>query len=225
MTSKKVGITVVFVSITFLISGCNSSSSNDNNSDDGGTDNDGQGNNNNGAPNDYLDVGGVYSFSTNPVDFQCTDGAEGTNPPLSLNFIVHQEGNQIELRNKAFDDGGVTPGFEIIESTQLEGNLGRNSTFIANQSATAIIDGIPGESTVNYTVSGEFTGSGWAGDYSYSVFAQDLFVTCNFNTKFEGEKTTASNSPMVTPYEYNYPLDVYDRFNVIGGFGGGVLAQ
>ena len=134
-------------------------------------------------------VSGTYSFTTSNIDAYCTDGSIGTYPALALNFNITQSGTSLTFANT--NTAGV-PGITFLSSTELNGNLSSNNSFVANQFATAIFDGIAGEVTLSYNVSGTFSSTGWSGNYEYSAFFQSLSETCYYSTTFSGSKSSAN---------------------------------
>jgi hypothetical protein len=64
-----------------------------------------------------------------------------------------------------------------------------NASFITTQILTATIDGLEGNVTLTYNISGNFTTSGWSGNYSYTALSQaGLLPTCTYTSTFSGNK-------------------------------------
>ncbi len=132
----------------------------------------------------YPDVAGKYSFNTDEISFTGTNGEEGVIPPLALSFQLSQTVNQLLAINSA---ASTIPGFEVIDSNDLTGNIDKSGDFIMNQITVAEMDSILGTSTIHYSITGNFTPTGWDGDYVYTVFNDYYNVTWTYTTTFTGD--------------------------------------
>ena len=130
-------------------------------------------------------VSGTYSFTTDTITWTGSDGSSGTIAALAFNLRVTQRGNTITFTQ---GDRNATAGLTVIEESVGTGIIETDGAFIGTSTALAQIAGIPGNLTVTYNLDGQFTSSGWSGDYSYIVFAQDLWLTLTYTTTFRGDK-------------------------------------
>ena len=129
-------------------------------------------------------VSGTYSFSTDTFDWTSTDGSSGSTPAVAFNAQVTQDGNTIVL----ISDSPDTPGFVIIDESEMTGLIESDGSFIANSTLIGEMAGIPGRIDIRYTLEGQFTDSGWAGDYTYVASVLDEGVSFTYVTRFRGDK-------------------------------------
>jgi hypothetical protein len=158
-------------------------------------------------------VAGFYSFDTNRIPFECTDGSRGELPPISLGVEVIQNENRIAILNDTVDN---PVGFNIIESSLLQGNVQPNSNFNANSAAIAIFDGLPGNVNLSYNLNGRFTTSGWSGSYEYSALLLSQMVSCTYRTNFFGSKLNPLTFSAQMELQLWAPHDIYDSQGIIG---------
>jgi len=145
------------------------------------------------TPGGYPDVVGTYSFTTEKISYTCTDGSSGTGNEVANNTEISQSENIITGKNPS-GSSGVTPGVHIIESTGLTGNIQKNGDVVLNNYATATVDGVSGNVTLQYHIDGKFTATGWSGNYDMTTFFQSAGVTCTSMTTFSGDKLSGSKS-------------------------------
>lgn len=162
---------VLVVLFGFVLSGCGSS---------------GDGSGPSAGTNVFPQVAGKYSFNTSDFKVTCTDGSTDTSVKISFNIFVSQDGNELTMTNETNSD--AIPGISIIEQSLAKGFIKSDGSFILNQTIIAEIDGIPGRETINYSVTGTFSDRDFFGDYVFSVFFQNLVVTCEFEATFTGVK-------------------------------------
>jgi len=155
----------------------------------------------------YPNVVGTYAFDTSSFSYTCNDGEKGSNPGVSFNIGVSQTTNTITLDNKR--EGG-TPGLEIIESTNMTGNVTKSSTFTTTQNATAYLNGVPGVVTLMWTIKGTFSKASWSGNYEYTAVSN--IGSCTFKSTFSGEKV--SDTAAIAPFSYED--EDYDLYQEIG---------
>jgi len=163
------------------------------------------------------DVSGLYSFKTGNVNGQCSDGSSGTNPPIELTLAVLQSGDNLTLTNQTYqlNPGDSLGGFTIVSSTIPEGNIQSNGSFRITSQTTVLIDGISGESIINYFLEGNFSNTGWNGDYKYIVHTS--IGSCTFTTTFTGDKLSET-AKVIEPNTLNFsiPADMYDSSGLLG---------
>lgn len=165
---------------------------------------------------DYPDVAGRYSFDTDDFDFTCSDGATGTESPISLILNITQDENQISFINESFSERHDISDITFIESTGLNGNVKEDGSFVATEIATVQIDEISGDVTVTYNLSGIFNENGWSGTYVYDAVSS--IGSCSFVSSFTGSIILSKPGELYSGeiYYEDYPVDIYDSFNVIG---------
>ena len=156
-----------FISILpwlFILTGCGASSSGDSEPQ--------------GLVN-VTNVSGNYSLITSAISASCTDGSSDTLPAISLIRAVTHNNQEFVL------SGGSSsvPGITVLEADPLSGVVQASGKFVGTSVILAQIDGIEGNVTVSYNLSGYFNDSGWAGDYEYSIYYQSYY-----STTFEGYK-------------------------------------
>jgi len=166
-----------------VFSGCGGGGSSSGGDDDSSSNN--SSSSNSETQNNYPNVAGKYSFNTDKIKFQCTDGETGSIAPIASQVIVHETNGTLIIENTLRTQD--TPGITFIDETQMTGNVRKDGTFITNRQATLQMDGISGEITATYTLSGKFFQSGWTGKYEYVAFIQDAKVTCIYTTSFDGD--------------------------------------
>lgn len=132
----------------------------------------------------YPEVAGTYPFTTKSISMSCSDGSSDTFSAIAFNVTVTQSANKVSLES----DATITPGLTIIETTGTTGNIETSGTFIATQTSTVTIDGVIGNITLSYNISGTFTTSGWAGNYKYTAFFQSYSLSCTYTTTYSGNK-------------------------------------
>lgn len=167
-----------------------------------------------GGGGDPPDVAGRYSFDTGRFKLACSDGSAGSNAGISLLFEIVQDGDRISVRNNS--SAPPAPGITIVRNTGLNGGVDSDGAFELQQKTAANIQGIPGTVQLTYEIEGQFTGKGWRGDYIYRFEVGG--ASCVFSAPFSGKKLK-SRPGAVTPeggYRETYPIDIYDRFNVVG---------
>jgi hypothetical protein len=187
--------------IIFALSACGGGSSSSSDSDD---------------DIDYPDVAGRYSFNTDDFDFICSDGASGVEPPITLTLNITQDENDISFINETVSERHDISGITFIESTGLNGNVEEDGSFIATEIATVLIDGISGDVTITYNLSGQFNGNEWSGTYVYDAVSS--IGSCSFITSFTGLKASSKLGDLYLEEKFyvDYPVDIYDSFSVIG---------
>jgi len=159
--------------ITLMLSGCGGSGS-------GGSDAE--------KLSGVSDVSGNYSMITSAISVECTDGSTDTLPAQALSGAIVHNGNKVEFFNDAQGPGSGS-GITIIERDATDGIINEDGKFVITTSILASIDGIDGNLTINYHLSGYFNDSGWSGDYVYSFFSHNLSETCTFSSPFSGSKS------------------------------------
>ena len=157
----------------------------------------------------YPNVVGTYAFNTTTFNYSCTDGETGTSPAVSFNIGISQSLNSLTLLNKST---GGTPGVTILESSGMTGNVTKSSSFTTSETATALVDGITGQVTIIWNLSGQFTSSSWSGNYQFT--ATGIGFSCTYKSTFSGEKISAQAS--LTTIKTAPQMDVYDPYHAIG---------
>ena len=132
----------------------------------------------------FPHVAGKYSFSTSTIKMTCTDGGVGSVPAVSFNVDVSQTGNELNLSGGS----SAVPGATVVEQGDWFGLIGKTGSFTLNRALIVDYDALVGLSDLTYTVSGQFTKTGWAGNYEISAYMRNYLVTCNYKTTFTGEK-------------------------------------
>jgi len=151
----------------------------------------------------YPEVAGLYSFKTGSISVSCTDGSSDTLSAIAFNITVTQTDNKISFQS----DAGDTPGITITETSGTSGNIETDASFIVTQTSTATVDGIAGNITLNYNLSGAFSTSGHSGTYKYSAYFQSYYITCTYTTSFSGSKLSkplAKLSPDINAVDENH---------------------
>lgn len=132
----------------------------------------------------YPDVAGSYSFNTGTISYACTGGNTGTKPPLAMSLSITQ------LENQLYGAGSseqLDPSFTIVSLSEATGTVEKTGQFIMNQTLVATMTDIPGTNTVDYEQTGNFSNSGWAGKYKYTVANDYLKAFCTYSTTFKGD--------------------------------------
>jgi hypothetical protein len=133
-----------------------------------------------------TDVSGHYSMITSALSAECTDGTSDTFPALALSGTITHTGNNVLFTND--NAGGNTPGITILEQDDMDGVIESSGRFVMTSTATIQIDGVSGDNTASYNLSGYFNDSGWSGDYVYSLYFQSIGGSCEYSTTFSGSK-------------------------------------
>ncbi len=152
----------------------------------------------------FPEVAGTYSHTTSDFTITCADGTSTTASPIAINVNVYQDGNALELINVTLeDDNAPTPGITIYENTGMIGLIDDEGRAILNQIVDAYMTGL-GDVTISYTTIVNFGGSGWYGDFEYTVTTDDLniaqqqlyaelglpvpYFSCTYKATFDGYK-------------------------------------
>jgi hypothetical protein len=131
-------------------------------------------------------VAGKYSFNTDKVTYTCSDGSSGTSGPIAQNATVDESANVLTIRNA--NEVGPTPGVTFLEKTVATGNIQHDAAFIVTRTARAQFADVSGVVTLNYVLTGQFSKSGWAGDYQLRANFPSHGVFCDYSTSFSGDK-------------------------------------
>jgi len=196
---------LLFLSIfIFLLQGCSSSG--------GNTD---PVKNSNG----FADVAGTYSFITKEIDFTCTDNSSGTIPALSLTSLITQTDNEITIAPPSGTDTSLS-GLSQIVAGDNTGSVESNGDFTTSKFMTAFIDQLKLNASIQYSVTGKFTNTGWSGDYRYVVTLTDISVTCDYVTTFSGSKNKSSLKSLNSQLDKNiyYESEFYLELSNLGLF-------
>ena len=169
-TQKPITLSVAILSL-LLLSGCGGEGSEGNDAE---------------KLNNVTDVSGKYTIITSVISVECTDGSTETLPAQAISGVIEHTGNRVEFIN---DDQGSVPGVTVVETDATDGVIETNGRFIMTSSTLATIEGIDGNLTVNYNLSGCFNDSGWGGEYGYSIFFQNYALTCTYSSPFSGTKS------------------------------------
>jgi hypothetical protein len=135
---------------------------------------------------DVADVSGDYSIITSAISAKCSDGSTGTSSALAMTGKIIHDGQKVQFTND--NAGDSTPGITIIETDDLDGVIEDSGKFVMTSTATIQIDGVSGNNTASYHLSGYFNDSGWSGDYVYTVYFQSVNASCEYSTTFSGNK-------------------------------------
>lgn len=133
---------------------------------------------------DVSNVSGNYSLITSAISMSCTDGSTDTLSAISLVRTITHTNQEFVLSGSPSSAAGLT----VIESDEFSGVVEPSGKFVGSASIIAQMDGIDGNLTVTYNLSGYFNDIGWSGDYKYNIYFQDFGVTCKYSTTFEGYK-------------------------------------
>ena len=135
-----------------------------------------------------------YAFISEQVNYVCSDGSTGTNPPVSMNLGVIVSGNEVSIARDAEgrEDQLNTlnlSGFESYNATDLSGLIQVDGNFVANQTASAVhseLDNI----RVGLSLTGKIGSKAWFGNYEYTLTISETSEFCDFSTTFSGKRQT-----------------------------------
>jgi hypothetical protein len=130
-------------------------------------------------------VAGTYSFTTDTVSYTCTDGESGQLNPQAFNVDVQESANALMITRPLEI---LPPNATLIGSTGLTGLVETDGSFTLTETAQFEITGIPGQVTANYSVTGQFTPNGGAGDYQFTADILADGITCTYTTTFTSDK-------------------------------------
>jgi hypothetical protein len=133
-----------------------------------------------------TNVAGNYTLITSAISAECTDGSSDTLKAIALSGDVSHTGNKIEFNN---DNGGSGVGITVIEADTPSGIIEADGKFIMTSAVLAKQEGIDGNLTLSYNLSGYFNDTGWSGEYQYSVFFHAFSESCTYTTPFSGTKS------------------------------------
>lgn len=133
-----------------------------------------------------TDVSGHYSMITSARSATCSDGSSDTLSALALSGTITQTGSNVLWVGD--NQGESTPGITLVESEAMDGVIEPSGRFVMNSTAIVQIQGITGNNTASYNLSGYFNDNGWAGEYVYTLYFQSLGASCEYSTTFEGYK-------------------------------------
>ena len=166
-----------------------------------------------GGGGDPPKVAGRYSFNTSKFTLACSDGSAGTNGGISTTFRIEQDGEKITLLSE--NTGPPAPGITIVRATGANGTVSSDGSFEIDEKVAANIKGIPGTVQLTYELDGKFSGKSWSGDYIYRFEISG--GTCLFSATFTGKKLKSRPAAETgKSYREDYPIDIYDRFGVVG---------
>ena len=151
---------------------------------------------------------GTYAFTTAEISFTCSDNSSGTAPALSQNLVISQVDNVITMSKPAGTSTDI-PGITIINAGDNTGTITKSASFTTSQIITVYFDQLFSNATVNYSVTGTFTNSGWSGNYRFIVTFTDLAISCDYSTTFSGSKINSSTTAVEISDGDNYPSDYY----------------
>lgn len=146
----------------------------------------------------YPDVAGSYFFNTDIISYSCTGGSSGTKSPLAMSMSIAQTDNQLYGEGSSEQ---LDPTVTILSLSKAAGNIEKTGRFIINQTLVAKMTDIPGTNTVNYEQAGNFSRSGWAGKYKYTITNDDLNAFCTYSTTFNGNRIAAKAAKIPTPIQ------------------------
>lgn len=139
----------------------------------------------------YPDVAGNYSFITDTISYTCNNGESGKSAPVALNFAITQTDNRLVAKGLSPVE---IPGVTIIQSNDMAGNIEKTGSFIMNRMIIMTINTMPGTNTISFNLNGQFTTSGWGGDYTFVQFNNYYNLTCNSRTTFKGDYVSPNMS-------------------------------
>jgi len=136
--------------------------------------------------NTVTDVSGRYTMITSAISIKCTDGSTDTAPAIAISGTIEHIGNRITFFND--DDSPPIGGTIIEEDENTDGIIESDGKFILSTSAVVKLDGISGNITLIYTISGYFNDTGWRGTYFFTSFISRLCYYLYLLITFFGNK-------------------------------------
>jgi hypothetical protein len=143
----------------------------------------------------FPEVAGVYSFVSGERSYTCgSDPFVRTLPGVNMILRVLQSEDQLRAENQGTDSD---PDYTIVDFTELAGSIETDGYFALAQTVVYTVEGFEGQFTVENELKGLFTVSGWNGDYRYSVSNDLTETTCNYSSRFSGERSATGPSAAV----------------------------
>jgi len=133
-----------------------------------------------------TNVAGNYTIITSVFSIECSTGFTDTSKAIALSGNILHSGNKIEFIGDE-EDSGV--GLTIIENDKPSGIIEPDGKFIMTSAILARQEGIDGNLTLSYNVSGYFNDTGWKGDFEYSIFFHESSMNCVYSSPFYGSKS------------------------------------
>ena len=127
-----------------------------------------------------ADISQVYSFSTSVATIVCLDGSTGTFPAQSNTFFVSTDSNDVVSAAPLFLSLG------LLDGAAYTGELSFDNTFELTAAGAFVEAGTELISGITYTLSGEFTESGWFGTWSWVTNLDDISRSCALMSPFQG---------------------------------------
>ena len=165
----------------------------------------------------FPEVSGTYAFTTGNVGFTCSDGSSGSIPPISNNAVISQINNVITIAAPPGTNTDI-PGITVIEEGDNKGTVTTSGNFTTSKLMTAYFDQLALNGSIQYSLTGSFSNSGWSGNYRFIVTFTDIFVSCDYTTTFSGSKvnTNLKIKSKKINNNINYESEYYLEISKIG---------
>lgn len=138
-----------------------------------------------------LPMTGVLSFLPDDFVFECTDYSRGVSESVPMQLEYEIEDGFITVQQSSSQRTstvqGMNPTSEVISSSVWSGPISKSGEFDIT-GTSVILDYKWGTMRTSYRITGEFTDDGWQGEYTMTVSADELFVTCYYDADFDGER-------------------------------------
>ena len=131
----------------------------------------------------FPQVAGTYTIEIYPTIIYCDNGLQQTSELIATNYLISQNGNQLDVVDL---NPSPTPMVEIIEVSESSGILREDRSFSFYEAGIVLIDGVPGRVSLEVWVDGEFSEVDWYGTYRSAFTYLSLGVTCHFVADFHG---------------------------------------
>jgi hypothetical protein len=112
----------------------------------------------------FPEVAGTYSLIADGVKYTCTDNSSGEVGPISVDVAVTESANVLTIRNS--NAQAELPGVTVLQTTDNTGDIAHDATFTTTKTLTAQVAGLTGNVVYDLTLQGQFSPSGWAGNYN-----------------------------------------------------------
>ena len=157
-------------------------------------------------------VAGDYAFITIPINYVCSDGSTGSTQAVSFNLTVNQDGNELSIPNKEES----LPGLTIIEQVEASGLIAKDASYSMFKTLRANIVALDTVATFSYSTVGGFLDDAWYGDYSYTALFPEYKGSCEYKTKFTGDKL--NTNAQAKPLQFTSDTDV-NIYTIVGKAG------